>query len=367
MFAVQADGADVTTIEGLAKDGKLHPVQEAFRENHGLQCGFCTPGMIMTAVDMIRRMPNLGPRNHPRRTRRQYLPLHRLSEHRLGHRGRGHAHGRRSKRRRGMIPYAFNYRRAKSLAEAPALLAKSPDAKLLAGGQTLIAAMKMRLANRPDLIDISALKELAFIRATDSAVTIGAATTHFEVATSRDVKRLIPALADLAESIGDPAVRHMGTLGGSLANNDPAADYPAAVLGAGRDDQDHAAQIAADDFFTGMFSTALEDGEIITEVSFPVPERAGYAKFRNPASRYAMAGVFVAKIEIGRARGRDRRGALRVPRRRRWKRRWPRPSRPMRSRRSRSTPTDSTPTFTARPNTAPSRDRDGEARGRGRA
>ena len=198
-----------------------------------------------------------------------------------------------------MIPYAFEYRRAASLADASALLAKSPDAKLLAGGQTLIAAMKMRLAQPSELIDISGLKELAFVRVSESVVTIGAATTHFDVANSRDVKRLIPALAELADSIGDPAVRYMGTLGGSIANNDPAADYPAAALGLGATIKTTRREIAADDFFTGMFSTALEDGEIIAEVAFPVPERAGYAKIPNPASRYAMAGVFVAKTRSG--------------------------------------------------------------------
>jgi carbon-monoxide dehydrogenase medium subunit len=198
-----------------------------------------------------------------------------------------------------MIPYAFEYRRAASLKDAEALLGQSPDAKLLAGGQTLIAAMKMRLAQPSHLIDISGLKELDFIRASVDVVTIGAATKHFEVATSPDVNRLIPALAELAETIGDPAVRHLGTLGGSLANNDPAADYPAAALGLGATIRTNRRAIAADDFFTGMFSTALDDGEIITEVAFPVPERAGYAKFPNPASRYAMAGVFVAKTKSG--------------------------------------------------------------------
>jgi carbon-monoxide dehydrogenase medium subunit len=198
-----------------------------------------------------------------------------------------------------MIPYAFEYRRAASLADAETLLAGSPDAKLLAGGQTLIAAMKMRLAQPSHLIDISALKELAFIRAAGDTITIGAAAKHFEVATSPEVNRLIPALAELAESIGDPAVRHMGTLGGSLANNDPAADYPAAALGLGASVRTNRRTIADNDFFTGMFSTALDDGEIITEVAFPVPERAGYAKFPNPASRYAMVGVFVAKTKSG--------------------------------------------------------------------
>lgn len=196
-----------------------------------------------------------------------------------------------------MITYQFEYHRPKSLAEAEKLF--TPDAKFLAGGQTLIPTMKMRLASPTALIDISGLKELSFIRASNDIVVIGAGTKHFEVANSADVKRAIPALAYVAEEIGDPAVRHMGTLGGSLANNDPAADYPAAALGLGATIKTTRRSITADDFFTGMFSTALEDGEIITEVSFPVPERAGYSKFPNPASRYAMAGVFVAKTKSG--------------------------------------------------------------------
>jgi carbon-monoxide dehydrogenase medium subunit len=196
-----------------------------------------------------------------------------------------------------VIPYAFRYHRASSLDDAEAGLKASPEAKLLAGGQTLIAAMKMRLAEPSDLIDISALKELSFIRASKDAIVVGAGAKHFEVANSSDVKRAIPALAQLAESIGDPAVRHMGTLGGSLANNDPAADYPAAALALNATVTTRRRSIAADEFFTGMFSTALDPDEIITEVSFAVPERAGYAKFPNPASRYAMAGVFVAKTK----------------------------------------------------------------------
>jgi carbon-monoxide dehydrogenase medium subunit len=198
-----------------------------------------------------------------------------------------------------MIPYPFEYHRAASLADAEMKLKASPDAKLLAGGQTLIAAMKMRLAQPSDLIDISALKDLSFIRVDRNTVVIGAGTRHFEVANSADITRAIPALGQLAESIGDPAVRHVGTLGGSLANNDPAADYPAAVLALDAVIKTRRRSIAAGEFFTGMFSTALEPDEIITEVSFPVPERAGYAKFPNPASRYAMAGVFVAKSSSG--------------------------------------------------------------------
>jgi len=198
-----------------------------------------------------------------------------------------------------VITYPFAYTRAKSLTEASALIAANPDAKIIAGGQTLIPTMKQRLAQPATLIDISGLKELAFIRAAGNAVTIGAATKHADVATSADVRKTIPALAHLAGEIGDPAVRHLGTIGGSLANNDPAADYPAAALGLGATLKTTKREIAADDFFTGMFETALADGEIVSEVSFPVPEKAGYAKFPNPASRYAMVGVFVAKTKSG--------------------------------------------------------------------
>ncbi len=198
-----------------------------------------------------------------------------------------------------MIPYQFEYRRAKSLSDAQAILAGNADAKLLAGGQTLIPTMKQRLANPPVLVDISGLKELSFIRVPGGAVVIGAGTKHGAIATSADVARAIPALAYMAAHIGDPAVRSMGTLGGALANNDPAADYPAATLALAATIKTTKRSIAADDFFTGMFSTALDDGEIIIEVSFPIPERAGYEKFRNPASRYAMAGVFVAKTKDG--------------------------------------------------------------------
>jgi aerobic carbon-monoxide dehydrogenase medium subunit len=198
-----------------------------------------------------------------------------------------------------VIPYPFRYHRAKTLSEAEALLTASPEAKLLAGGQTLIAAMKMRLARPSDLVDISGIRELVFIRADGGALVIGAGTTHYQVAASSDVARTIPALAKLAGGIGDPAVRHVGTLGGSVANNDPAADYPAALVALDAVVKTNRRSVSADDFFTGMFSTALEDGEIVTEISFPVPERAAYQKFRNPASRYAMAGVFVAKAGTG--------------------------------------------------------------------
>jgi len=195
--------------------------------------------------------------------------------------------------------YQFTYFRPKSLDEARKLYENNGDAKFLAGGQTLLPTLKQRLAQPTALIDIGAIAGLSGIKTDGATVTIGAGTKHHDVATSPEVKKAIPALAHLAAHIGDPAVRHMGTIGGSLANNDPAADYPAAALGLGATIKTTARTIKADDFFTGMFETALEDGEIITEVAFPVPEKAAYMKFPNPASRYAMVGVFVAKTKAG--------------------------------------------------------------------
>jgi len=191
--------------------------------------------------------------------------------------------------------YQFNYHKAVSVADAAALLARNSDARLLAGGQTLIAAMKLRLAAPPDLVDLGAIAELRGIKADSGTLTIGAMTTHADVAASKEVMQSIPALGALAASIGDRMVRNMGTIGGSIANNDPAADYPASVLGLGATVNTNKRKIAADQFFKGMYETALEPGEIITSIAFPVPKRAGYAKFKNPASRYAIVGVFVSE------------------------------------------------------------------------
>ena len=193
--------------------------------------------------------------------------------------------------------YETRYHRAASLAEAAALF--TADARYISGGQTLIPTMKQRLAAPSDLIDIAGLSELRGIAATADGVAIGAAMTHAEVSDSDVVKQAIPALAALAGTIGDPAVRHMGTIGGSIANNDPAADYPAALLALGATVHTDRRTIAAGDFFTGLFSTALEDGEIVARVEIPAPAKAAYEKFRNPASRYAMAGVFVAVLKGG--------------------------------------------------------------------
>jgi carbon-monoxide dehydrogenase medium subunit len=197
--------------------------------------------------------------------------------------------------------YATTYHRPATLAEAETLM-KTANAKALAGGQTLIPTMKQRLASPEHLVDLTRLPELKGIKVGGGAVTIGAATKHAAVAGSAEVKASIPALAKLAGGIGDPAVRAMGTIGGSLANDDPTADYPAGALGLGATINTSRRAIAADAFFKGMFATALEDGEIIVSVSFPVPMKAAYAKVPNPASRYAMAGVFVAKLADGSVR-----------------------------------------------------------------
>jgi carbon-monoxide dehydrogenase medium subunit len=195
--------------------------------------------------------------------------------------------------------YSFNYQKSKSVADAAAALGKNADAKLLAGGQSLLAAMKLRLAQPAQLIDLGDVAELRGIKVDGGSVTIGAMTRHAEVASSAEVKKAIPALAALAGTIGDRMVRNMGTIGGSVAHNDPAADYPAALLGLGAIVITNKRKIAADDFFKGMFETALQAGEIITAVSFPAPKRAAYMKFKNPASRYAMVGVFVAETAGG--------------------------------------------------------------------
>lgn len=190
--------------------------------------------------------------------------------------------------------YSVNYHRANSVADAVKLL-KTGDAKLVSGGMTLIPAMKTRLAAPSELVDISRITALKGIKVSGKPVTIGAATTHYEVSTDAKLQKACPALAELASMIGDPAVRHRGTIGGSIANNDPAADYPAAMVALGATIVTNKREIAADKFFKGLFETVLKDGEIVTAVTFNAPAKAAYQKFRNPASRYAIVGVFVAK------------------------------------------------------------------------
>jgi carbon-monoxide dehydrogenase medium subunit len=193
----------------------------------------------------------------------------------------------------------FEYHRPAAVADATRLLGAAADGRYLAGGQSLLPAMKMGLSAPSDLVDVTRIAQLKGIRVDAGTVTIGAGTSHSEVAASADVRRAIPALAHLAELIGDPAVRSAGTLGGSLALNDPAACYPAGVLGLGATVRTDRRTIGADDFFRGMYETALEPGELIVEVAFPVPERAAWQKFKQPASRFSLVGVFVSKGPAG--------------------------------------------------------------------
>ena len=194
--------------------------------------------------------------------------------------------------------YAFEYYRPQSLSAAVADLAK-PDAKALAGGMTLLPTMKQRLASPAALIDLRNVPELAGITRDGGNLLVGAMARHADVARSTVAQAAIPALAKLASGIGDPHVRNMGTIGGSLANNDPAADYPAAALALGATIVTNKRRIPAQDFFKGLFETALETGELITQVSFPIPQKAAYMKFANPASRFALVGLFVAKTAGG--------------------------------------------------------------------
>ena len=195
--------------------------------------------------------------------------------------------------------YEFEYQKAASLDDAAKALGADADAKLVAGGMTLIPTLKQRLAKPSGLIDLGSLPGLKGIKEEGGGLTIGAMTRHVEVQRSDVVKRVIPALSNLAGLIGDPAVRNRGTIGGSISNNDPAADYPSAIVGLGGTVVTNKREIAGDDFFTGMFETALGQDEIVTAVKFPKPQTAAYQKFKNPASRYAIVGVFVARTGSG--------------------------------------------------------------------
>lgn len=195
--------------------------------------------------------------------------------------------------------YAFDYHAAKSVSDAIDRFNTLGDAAFLSGGHTLLPTMKNRLAAPEHLIDVSGLPELQGIDLADGVLRIGAGTTHATVAASDVVRDAIPALALLAGSIGDAQVRHLGTIGGSVANNDPSADYPAAVLGLDAIVETDRRRIDADDYFDGLYATALEEGELVVALHFPLPDRAGYGKYRNPASRYALAGSFVARTGQG--------------------------------------------------------------------
>jgi carbon-monoxide dehydrogenase medium subunit len=191
--------------------------------------------------------------------------------------------------------YNFTFHRPTTVRQAAGLLTRNPEAKLLAGGHSLLPVMKQRLAQPSALIDLSLVEGLSGVELKGRSVVIGAMSRHADVAASQVLRDVMPALADVPGSVGDPQVRNRGTIGGSIANNDPNADYPAALLGLGATVITNKRRIAADDFFTGMFSTALEEGEIITKVSFPIAKKAAYEKFKHPASGFALVGVFVSK------------------------------------------------------------------------
>jgi carbon-monoxide dehydrogenase medium subunit len=195
--------------------------------------------------------------------------------------------------------YDFSYHKPSSVADAVKLLAADPDARAISGGMTLLPALKLRLNKPTAVVDLSGIAELRGVKREGNSVVVGALTKHYEIATSAEIKAAIPALAAMASTIGDTQVRNRGTMGGSVANNDPSADYPAALLALGATIATNKRRISADDFFQGMFATALETGEIVTAIHIPVPEKAGYAKMKNPASRYSMAGVFVGKGPAG--------------------------------------------------------------------
>jgi carbon-monoxide dehydrogenase medium subunit len=213
--------------------------------------------------------------------------------------------------------YETTYHRPASIDEAASLFAKGTDSKYLAGGHTLIPVMKQRLAAPSDVIDLGRIKDLIGIEVTADALIIKAATTYFDILQSSAAQKAIPAIVHLTSVLGDPQVRYRGTIGGSIANNDPAADYPAAVLALGATVITSKRLIPADEFFKGLFSTALEDNEIITAVSFPIPAKAAYSKMRHPASRFALTGVFVVKTKAGDVRvaatGASQSGVMRVP------------------------------------------------------
>ena len=213
--------------------------------------------------------------------------------------------------------YETNYHRASSVDDAVALFKKGSDSKYLAGGHTLLPVMKQRLAQPSDVIDIAKIPGMSGVSASGDALVIKGATTYYDIMTSKDAAKAIPAIVHLTSVLGDPAVRYRGTIGGSIANNDPAADFPAAIVALDATIKTNKRSIKAGDFFKGLFTTALEAGEIITEVSFPIPAKAAYAKMRHPASRFALTGVFVAKSKSGEVRvaatGASQNGVMRVP------------------------------------------------------
>ncbi len=222
VLAVQADGSEVTTIEGLARDGELHPVQQAFHEQHGVQCGYCTPGFVMATVSLLKENPTAVRSRDQARARGEPVPLHRVPQHRACGRGGGEG--------RSMIPAALEYRRAGSVEEAIELLGSDEDAKLLAGGHSLIPAMKLRIARPTALVDIGRLDDLRYVREDGDRIAIGALTRHAALEADAMLGGSCAVLARAAGEVGDPQVRHRGTIGGSVAHADPASDLATVLL-----------------------------------------------------------------------------------------------------------------------------------------
>ena len=277
VLAVQADGSEVTTIEGLAGDGELHPVQQAFQEQHGLQCGYCTPGFVMATVSLLEGASEPDGEGDQARARGQPVPVHRVPQHRA--RGRGRREGGR------MIPAAFAYRRAASVEQAIELLGDE-DAKLLAGGHSLIPALKLRIARPSVLVDVGRLDDLRYVREDGERIAIGALTRHAQLAADPVLERHCAVVAQAAALVGDPQVRHRGTIGGSLAHGDPASDLPTVLLALDADlvarGPDGERTIAASAFFNGPFETALAPREVLTEIRVPKVERGVYLKHVTP-------------------------------------------------------------------------------------
>ncbi len=291
-LAVQADGTEVTTIEGLATDDELHPIQQAFHEKHALQCGYCTPGLRDGVRLAPRREPGSVGGGDPPGARGQPLPLHRVPQHRRSGAGR-RAGGR-------MIPAEFEYERAGSVDQAIELLA-GEDAKLLAGGQSLIPVLRLRFARPALLVDVGRLDELRYVREDGDRIAIGALTRHSELVTDPVLARHCAVIPQAAAHIGDPQVRHRGTIGGSAAHADPAADLGTILLTL---DAELVARgpggertIAAADFFTGPFETALGPQELLTEIRVPAVESGAYLKLARRSADWATVGVAAARVD----------------------------------------------------------------------
>ena len=297
VLAAQASGHEVTTVEGLATNGEMHPVQRAFHQEHGLQCGFCTPGMVMAIVSLLKENPHPTEEAGPVGPGRQPVPVHRLPQHRQGRAG-----GRGLWEGVCVIPSSFTYKRAGSAEEALDLAAEhGEDAKFLAGGHSLLPLMKLRLAAPEVIIDLSGLRDLSYVTDQGSYVAIGALTRHHDVEHSEVLGREVPLLAYAAGQVGDPQIRHRGTIGGSIAHADPASDLPAVLLALDATvvarGADGEREIGIGEFFQGLFETELEPDELLTEIRVPKPASGGgawsFQKFTQRAIDWAIVGCAV--------------------------------------------------------------------------